>query len=128
MAPTENKKQTAAVTVNECPFPSRSYHSANMTVTKPTWKAAAEAKRQAVLDLIPEKWRIKEPIPSPLELRDVTAGYIQQFLNARELEITETDAAGIVERTTSGQWTAVEVTEAFCHRAALAHQLVSYKI
>lgn len=99
-----------------------------MTVTKPTWKAAAEAKRQAVLDLIPEKWRIKEPIPSPLELRDVTAGYIQQFLNARELEITETDAAGIVERTTSGQWTAVEVTEAFCHRAALAHQLVSHKI
>ncbi|KAJ9315160.1 hypothetical protein DTO271D3_4613 [Paecilomyces variotii] len=96
-----------------------------MTVTKPTWKAAAEAKRQAVLDLIPEKWRIQEPIPSPLELRDVTAGYIQQFLNARELEITETDAVGIVERTTLGQWTAVEVTEAFCHRAALAHQLVN---
>ncbi|KAL1845773.1 hypothetical protein Plec18170_009577 [Paecilomyces lecythidis] len=96
-----------------------------MTVAKPHWKAAAEAKRQAVLDLIPEKWRIKEPIPPPSELRDVTAGYIQQFLDARELEITETDAVGIIERTTSGQWTAVEVTEAFCHRAALAHQLVN---
>ena len=27
--------------------------------------------------------------------------------------------------TLSAEWTAVEVTEAFCHRAALAHQLVS---
>ena len=90
----------------------------------PAWKQVAETKRQSTLDAIPDKWRIKGPIPSATEQRDVTGAYIQQFLTEREIEITETDAVGITERTTTGQWTAVEVTEAFCHRAALAHQLV----
>ncbi|PWY91979.1 amidase [Aspergillus sclerotioniger CBS 115572] len=94
-------------------------------MTIPTWKQVAETKRQSTLDAIPEKWRIKGPIPSATEQRDVTGAYIQQFLTEREAEITETDAVGIAERTTTGQWTAVEVTEAFCHRAALAHQLVN---
>lgn len=89
-----------------------------------SWEQTAAAKRQSVLNAIPEKWRIKGPIPAPSEQRDVTGPYIQQFLSPREVEITETDAVGITERTTTGQWTAVEVTEAFCHRAALAHQLV----
>ncbi|EAW06572.1 putative general amidase GmdA [Aspergillus clavatus NRRL 1] len=92
-------------------------------MTAGDWKAAAAAKRQAILDAIPAKWRIQEPIPSPSKLRDVT-GYIQQFLSPRELEITENDAADIAQQTTTGNWTAVEVAEAFCHRAALAHQLV----
>ncbi|RAK97695.1 putative general amidase GmdA [Aspergillus ibericus CBS 121593] len=94
-------------------------------MTIPAWQQAAEFKRQSTLDAIPEKWRIKGPIPSPTEQRDVTGAYIQQFLTEREIAITETDAVGITERTTTGQWTAVEVTEAFCHRAALAHQLVN---
>lgn len=91
-----------------------------------SWEQTAAAKRQSVLNAIPEKWRIKGPIPAPTEQRDVTGPYIQQFLSPREVEITETDAVGITERTTTGQWTAVEVTEAFCHRAALAHQLVHF--
>lgn len=34
--------------------------------------------------------------------------------------------AGVVAKhTVSGSWSAVEVTKAFCHRAALAHQLVN---
>lgn len=90
-----------------------------------TWEKIAQAKRQTILDAIPLKWRLPEPALSPAtEVRDVTGTYIQQFLTSREIEITETDAVGITEKTTSGQWTAVEVAEAFCHRAALAHQLV----
>lgn len=93
-----------------------------MTLT--SWKELADAKRQSILDAIPEKWRIQDPIPAPEELRDVTGPCIRRFLTAREIEITETDALGITEKTTSGVWSAVEVTEAFCHRAGLAHQLV----
>jgi amidase len=93
-------------------------------MTIPPWKPIADAKRQATLDAIPPKWRITEPIPSPAEQRDVTGPYIQQYLSTREIEITELDAYAIAEKTTSGEWTAVEVTEAFCHRAALAHQFV----
>ena len=90
-----------------------------------SWKTLAEAKRDAILKSIPEKWRVSK-LPSNEEQVDVTGPFIHQFLNEQEILITETDAVGIVEKTSSGQWSAVEVTEAFCHRAALAHQLVRY--
>ncbi|KAI9718694.1 MAG: hypothetical protein M1812_003868 [Candelaria pacifica] len=90
-----------------------------------SWQVRAKTKRDAVNSLIPEQWRIKAPVPSPLEQRDVTGEYICQYLSKAEIEITETDAVGIVKETTAGRWTAVEVTGAFCHRAALAHQLTN---
>ncbi|KAJ5612581.1 hypothetical protein N7510_005775 [Penicillium lagena] len=89
------------------------------------WLAQGKTKRQSIYNAIPKKWRLKDPVPSAADLRDVTGPYIQQFLSAREIEITESDAFEITSQTTTGCWSAVEVTEAFCHRAALAHQLVS---
>lgn len=89
-----------------------------------SWETLAKEKREAVNALIPKQWLLKS-IPSVEEQRDVTGAYIQQFLSSREVEVTETDAVGIVQNTTTGAWKAREVAEAFCHRAALAHQLVS---
>ncbi|GAQ45822.1 hypothetical protein AtubIFM57143_006306 [Aspergillus tubingensis] len=87
----------------------------------PSWQKAAQAKRQAILDAIPQKWRIQyDTLPI-----DVTGGFIQGYLTPREIEITEADAVAITAQTTVGNWSAVEVTEAFCHRAAIAHQLVN---
>ncbi|KAJ9626890.1 hypothetical protein H2203_003346 [Taxawa tesnikishii (nom. ined.)] len=88
------------------------------------WKKKAAEKRDSVLALIPEDWRIKD-IPSAEEQRDVTGKFIQQYLDDREIEITETDAVGIVTKTRAGKWSAEEVAKAFCHRAAIAHQLVN---
>jgi amidase len=88
------------------------------------WKSLAQQKRESITALIPKSWLLTSPLPSAAEQRDVTGKYIQQFLTAEEVEITETDAVGIVEKTTSGQWKARDVAEAFCHRAALAHQMV----
>ena len=88
------------------------------------WKLSAKEKRNSVNALIPKSWLLPTPLPSALEQRDVTGKYIQQFLSPKEIEITETDAVGIVKNTTSGIWKAREVAEAFCHRAALAHQMV----
>jgi amidase len=88
------------------------------------WQKVAKDKADQVLSLIPQEWRISN-IPSAEEQRDVTGAYIHQFLDKKEIEITETDAVGVVEKTTSGQWSAVEVAKAFCHRAAIAHQLVN---
>ena len=88
------------------------------------WKALAQAKAASINDLIPAEWRIS-PLPSIEEQRDVTGAFAHQFLSAQEIEITETDAVGIVERTTTGVWSAVEVAKAFCHRAAIAHQLLN---
>ncbi|KAH7346303.1 amidase [Rhexocercosporidium sp. MPI-PUGE-AT-0058] len=89
------------------------------------WKALGAAKRDSVNALIPKSWLLTTPIPSATEQRDVTGKYIEQYLSPREIEITQTDAVGIVKNTTSGLWKAREVAEAFCHRAALAHQLVN---
>jgi amidase len=90
-----------------------------------SWKDKAEAKRLAIIESIPSKWRLDQ-IPSREEQKDVTGAYVHQFLTKKEIEITETDAVGIAQHTAKGEWSAVEVTEAFCHRAALAHQLVSF--
>ncbi|GLA26517.1 general amidase GmdA [Aspergillus phoenicis ATCC 13157] len=95
-----------------------------MTLEKSPWQEAAEAKRQAILEAIPKKWRV-ERIPPVEEQVDVTGGYIHQYLSPQEIEITEADAVAIASHTTLGEWSAVEVTEAFCHRAAIAHQLVN---
>lgn len=88
------------------------------------WQKAAKAKADSVLSLIPKEWRISD-IPSAEEQRDVTGEFVRKYLDEKEIEITETDAVGVVEKTTSGQWKAVEVAKAFCHRAAIAHQLVN---
>ncbi|KAL2069449.1 hypothetical protein VTL71DRAFT_14128 [Oculimacula yallundae] len=89
------------------------------------WKALGAAKRDSVNALIPKAWQLSSPVPPASEQRDVTGKYIEQYLSPREIEITQTDAVGIVKNTTSGTWKAREVAEAFCHRAALAHQLVN---
>ncbi|KAF2453815.1 putative general amidase GmdA [Lineolata rhizophorae] len=88
------------------------------------WKTQAKLKRESVTALIPKEW-ILDSIPSPSEQRDVTGDYIRKFLSDEEIEITETDAFEIVQNTSQGTWTAVEVTSAFCHRAAIAHQLTN---
>ncbi len=87
------------------------------------WKKTAKDKADSVVALIPKEWRL-EKIPSIEEQRDVT-GYVQQYLSKEEILITETDAVGIVAHTSSGKWKSVDVAKAFCHRAALAHQLLN---
>ena len=89
------------------------------------WEYRAKEKRDSVNALIPEPWRIPNP-PSREVQPDVTGTYLHQFLDAQEIEITETDAVGIAKKTCAGAWKAVDVIKAFSHRAALAHQLVRH--
>lgn len=91
-----------------------------------SWQDAAAKKREAISALIPAEWRI-ESLPLVEEQVDVTE-YVKQYLSEAELAITESDADQIVEKTTTGAWSAEEVTRAFCHRAALAHQLVTRNV
>jgi amidase len=87
------------------------------------WQQRAQEKRSSINALLPKEYLI-DKVPSAKEQRDVTGKYTHQFLTEREIEITETSADEITKHTVSGSWSAVEVTKAFCHRAALAHQLV----
>jgi amidase len=88
------------------------------------WQSLAEKKRDSITSLIPKEW-ILHSVPTVEEQKDVTGEYIWQYLSPEEKEITETDAVGIVEKTTGGKWSCVTVAKAFCHRAAIAHQLVT---
>ncbi|KAF4547646.1 Acetamidase-like protein 3 [Elsinoe fawcettii] len=88
------------------------------------WKKVASDKRDSVLSLIPKQWRIPAPPPTK-EQRNVTGAFIQQYLSKKEIEITETDATKIVEKASDKTWTALEIAQAFAHRAAVAHQLVN---
>jgi amidase len=89
------------------------------------WEEAARAAQQSVIDSIPDKWRVDPAILSakPTNVSNVIED--QGLLNAQQLEITSKDATEILERIQSGAWTATDVADAFCARAALAHQLVS---
>lgn len=95
-----------------------------MTSSTQNWQQRATAKRDSVNALIPPEWRVSK-LPTREEQKDITGSYLHQYLSKQEVEITETDAVGIAEKTTTGKWKAVDVTKAFCHRAALVHQLVS---
>jgi amidase len=87
------------------------------------WQSAAAEKRQSVIDLIPAHWVIPAP-PLPDAQRDITGDYIRQYLTEDEVHITESDVSTILHHIHEGKWKARDVTEAFCHRAALAHQMV----
>lgn len=89
------------------------------------WEEAAQAKKASLLQLIPQEWQLHPAdIPLPTRQRNVT-DYIRRFLDPHQLEITDSHVIAILEKIRSSEWTALEVTRAFCHRAALAHQLVN---
>lgn len=68
-----------------------------------SWQSVAEAKLESIGTSIPAHWHLST-IPSVEEQRDVTASFIRKTLATKEVDITETDACDIVEKTTSGQW------------------------
>lgn len=90
-----------------------------------SWQSNAQGKRASLIELIPPKWRIPtSDVPSVTRLRDF-GEYICRFLDRRELEITNAPSSKVLANIRSGEWTSVDVTKAFCHRASVAHQLTN---
>lgn len=99
------------------------------------WQSLAENKRRQCQSLIPDTWllpsTVSESLPQPLEKSRVNL--IEHdiprrsgILTSKELEITEAyDVERLLKALASGALTALEVTLAFCKRAAIAQQLVS---
>ncbi|PYI18845.1 amidase signature enzyme [Aspergillus violaceofuscus CBS 115571] len=102
--------------------------TAKMTMTQtlpptPTWKPTVYAKRQAQLAAIPEAWRLPNPPPTPTP-NTLTTIRTSDILTAQELAWTETpDTTTLLAALAAGQITSVQLTTAFCKRAALAQQL-----
>lgn len=73
--------------------------------------------------LIPSQWKLPAELLASLPT-DVT-GIPAQFLTAREAELTQLTASELARKIAARQVTSREVTLAFCHRAAIAQQLVN---
>ena len=89
------------------------------------WHSRALSKQASLSAAIPEKWRLKgAEIPNVNGPRNVTQ-LPKRFLTGLEVAITETMPFEVLKNVQTGIWSAEDVTIAFCHRAAIAHQVVN---
>lgn len=99
-----------------------------------TWQARAHDKWTQCQSLIPEAWRLPSAIlqnlAQPLEtsrnnLVELDIPRRSGILTPEELQITEAyNVPDLLKALASGELTALDVTVAFCKRAAIAQQLV----
>ena len=95
----------------------------------PDWEGLKAAKRQQRDSRIPAAWTLSAEITSQAH-RGSTASAFDllaqtDLLSQREQEITENyDATALLEFLATGAISSLEVTTAFCKRAAIAQQLV----
>ncbi|KAF2432169.1 amidase [Tothia fuscella] len=88
------------------------------------WQDAAEKNRQAITAPIPEKWKLQlDQSTIPEDVRGIPASC--GILPREQIWITEHTAVDLVRKLASGELSSVAVVEAFCARAAIAHQLVN---
>ena len=97
-------------------------------MAEPRWKDIARRKQEQRNNLIPTEWRIPSRyIPG----EHFTGGVLTvpqecDILSSQDLDITETDnAKALSAAITRKKFTAVEVTTAFCKRAAIAQQVTN---
>ncbi|PYH89678.1 general amidase GmdB [Aspergillus ellipticus CBS 707.79] len=103
-----------------------------MTNPSPTkdWRAAVANKRKDLDARIPPEWRLSESflssLPNPRHLLSSDAVKNSGVLTPAELNITEAySVAQLQQHLAQGTLRSVEVTTAFCKRAAVAQQLTS---
>ncbi|RMY68068.1 hypothetical protein D0862_15018 [Hortaea werneckii] len=92
-----------------------------------TWQDIAARKQRERADRIPSQWKLS-PAHIPAESRTNVLSVPREcgLLSEHELNITENhDASALVSALSSGKLKAVDVTTAFCKRAAIAHQLTN---
>lgn len=89
------------------------------------WEAEAQICRDILDKSIQKQWVLPEDLlPSPEQTNVLDVPRKSGMLTETELQITETDATGLLEAMAKGTWTAEEVTIAFLKRATIGHQLV----
>jgi amidase len=90
-----------------------------------TWQEKAEAKRAKTKSKIPEEWTLdKDDLVAAKKQRQLSGPFIERLCDADELEITSNDSVPLLAKIKSGHYTALQVTKAFCKRAAIAQQIV----
>ncbi|KIW30847.1 uncharacterized protein PV07_02540 [Cladophialophora immunda] len=105
--------------------------ASNSTSDSAAWKAIAARKQASRAARIPSKWHIPSSVlpkdPPSLEHGPQNVlGVPRQFLSRSEIEITEDyTVESLLSALASKKLSCEEVAAAFCHRAAIAHQLTN---
>lgn len=86
-----------------------------------SWEKRAADKRSRIEESIPTEWKIQS-LPKGDSVMDFPEK--SGILSADEIRITKLSATDLVMYLARGELKSVNVTLAFCKRAALAHQLV----
>jgi len=97
-----------------------SYHTLTRTMG---WEELAADKRSRISKSIPSEW-VTQDIPKDDSMFDYPEK--SGLLSAQELEWTKSSATELVAKLAKGELKSVDVTLAFCKRATLAQQLVSF--
>lgn len=91
------------------------------------WKEISAQAQEIRDNSIPAEWRIPKDKLPPDDQKDVTDFPAKcGLLSEDELKITGFYATEIVKKIADGEWKAEDVTRAFCKRAAVAQQVVSF--
>jgi len=90
------------------------------------WQDRAAEKVARTVSKIPPKWRISlEDRDRARKERSLTGPFIQSFLSKDEAEIVRLDSDTLVQKIASSSLSSLEVANAYCKTAAIAHQIVS---
>jgi amidase len=93
-----------------------------------TWESISARKKQEQQSRIPQAYILPATF-KPGRNNVLDAPRKCDLLTAKELNITEAyDATALAAEIATGRLTSLQVTEAFCKRAAIAHQLVSGRV
>lgn len=85
------------------------------------WESCATSKRNRLLAAIPREWRWGESRSQCLDVRNLPS----RLLSEQDIAITELPPMDTLANIHAGVWSAEEVVRAYCHRAAISHQLVN---
>jgi amidase len=87
------------------------------------YKEVVARKTKSLMDSIPKEWILSE-IPTVDEQPNVCT-YLDSFLPENEQKITSATVAELIKLQEEKKITALDIAYAFCHRAALVHQLTN---
>lgn len=98
----------------------------DMQVHQNSWEAKAKAKVAETKSKIPDEWRLNQSsLDKAKQIKKLSGPFIESFLNDEELRIIRNDSTLLVEKVKTGEYTALQVAQAFCKTAAVAHQIVN---
>jgi hypothetical protein len=86
------------------------------------WEEHATNKRARIQASIPKEWVVQSPASDTSAVELLASS---NLLTSEEVKITRSAATDLVKKLATGELKSVEVTLAFCKRAALVHQAVS---